>query len=70
MTPDQDSRAACKGKNPDLWFPERDQGPKGGDEAKAICEGCPVIKECLAVGLSEDFGIWGGTSPAERKRMR
>ncbi len=66
------ANAACHGKNPDLWFPERDQGPKGSDEAKAICEACPVRSACLdwALESGETFGIWGGKTPAERRRMK
>ncbi len=65
------NRGACRDKNPDWWFPERTQGPKGGDKAKAICEACPVKVECLAWAVENDeaYGIWGGTTPAERRRM-
>ena len=66
MTPDQRSKAACAGKDPDLWFPEKGQSSAN---AKAICEGCPVRSECLEYGKLEAFGIWGGTTPAERRRM-
>jgi len=31
---------------------------------------CPVIAECLQVGVYEDFGIWGGTTPDQRKKIR
>jgi len=58
--------------NPADFFPGRgeDLGP-----AKAICETCPVRAQCLAYALDEfedrlDCGVWGGTSPGERKRLR
>jgi len=37
--------------------------------AKRICEGCPVIQECLAHALRvpETYGVWGGTTPEERQ---
>jgi hypothetical protein len=38
--------------------------------AKEICMRCPVIAECLQVGVYEDFGIWGGTTPDQRKKIR
>ena len=40
-------------------------------KAKAICDTCPVAKECLDFALSEDieFGIFGGATPQERKAM-
>jgi len=59
----------CAQVDPDLWFPE-----KGGStrEAKALCARCPVRPECLAYALEHDerFGIWGGASEGDRRRMR
>lgn len=39
--------------------------------AKQVCEGCPVIQECLAHALRvpEDYGVWGGTTPEERAEL-
>jgi WhiB family redox-sensing transcriptional regulator len=59
--------AACSGMDPALFYPER------GEEvatAKAVCAVCPVQAECLAAGLYEKFGIWGGTSERERRKLR
>ena len=63
--------AACRGKDPDLWFPER------GDDtrpAKAICATCPddVNAACLEFALEhgETFGLWGGKSERQRRRIR
>jgi len=67
MISDLRSRAACQGKDPDLWFPEKGQS---STEAIAICEGCPVRSECLEAGKDEAFGVWGGTTPADRRRMK
>lgn len=41
------------------------------DKAKAICEGCPVIQQCLQFALDtrETYGVWGGTTPEERQEM-
>jgi WhiB family redox-sensing transcriptional regulator len=49
--------------------------PSRGDEtetAKAMCKTCPVREECLeyALGLNIRFGVWGGKSERQRKRMR
>lgn len=54
---------------PDLWFPGRGESTA---EAKAICRVCPVRAECLehAVRNGEKFGIWGGRSERERRRLR
>lgn len=40
-------------------------------EAQAVCMGCSVQVECLeyAIATSQD-GIWGGTTAAERHRIR
>jgi len=54
---------------PEAFFPE-----KGGStrEAKRICSGCEVRAECLEYALANDerFGIWGGLSERERRRVR
>lgn len=63
----QDSH--CLGLDPDLFFPERGASTK---EAKAVCRGCPVREDCLEYALAntEKFGIWGGMSERERRRIR
>jgi WhiB family redox-sensing transcriptional regulator len=70
--PDEQSwaeRALCSQTDPEAFFPE-----KGGStrEAKRICTGCEVKNECLEYALANDerFGIWGGLSERERRRMK
>jgi WhiB family transcriptional regulator, redox-sensing transcriptional regulator len=62
-------RALCAQTDPEAFFPE-----KGGStrEAKKICGGCEVRAECLEYALAHDerFGIWGGMSERERRRLR
>ena len=62
-------RANCLGVDPDLFFPERGASTK---EAKSVCGGCEVKMECLEYALrhGEKFGIWGGMSERERRRLR
>ena len=62
-------RANCLGVDPDLFFPERGASTR---EAKAVCRGCEVRVECLEYALAhgEKFGIWGGLSERERRRVR
>src|SRR5690606_27545378 len=62
--------AACLGADPDLFFPP--PGPYGAEDAKAICQGCPVRAECLdyAVTTAQKYGIWGGTNERERREIR
>jgi WhiB family redox-sensing transcriptional regulator len=66
---DWQERALCAQTDPEAFFPE-----KGGStrEAKRICSGCEVRAECLEYALAHDerFGIWGGLSERERRRLR
>src|SRR5204863_4410470 len=41
-------------------------------EAKEVCRGCVVREDCLEYALAngEKFGIWGGMSERERRRIR
>ena len=61
--------ALCAETDPEAFFPE-----KGGStrEARRVCGGCAVREECLeyALGNDERFGIWGGLSERERRRIR
>ena len=66
--PEWMGRGICASADPDFWFP-----PKGstGVPAKLLCEGCPVMTECLQYALDnrEPWGVWGGTSERDRRRM-
>ncbi len=59
----------CLGVDPDLFFPERGASTR---EAKEVCKGCVVREVCLEAALvkGEKFGIWGGLSERERRRIR
>ena len=63
------AQALCAQTDPESFFPE-----KGGStrEAKRVCTGCEVRAECLDYALAHDerFGIWGGLSERERRRVR
>ena len=62
-------RALCAQTDPEAFFPE-----KGGStrEAKKVCTSCEVRSECLAYALANDerFGIWGGLSERERRKLK
>ena len=62
-------RAACRGKGCGWWFPTTREAEEA---ARAVCEPCPVRRECLAYALSDPglVGIWAGTDERERRRMR
>ena len=61
--------ANCLGVDPDLFFPERGASTR---EAKEVCRSCVVKDDCLEYALTngEKFGIWGGMSERERRRIR
>ena len=62
-------RAACRGCDPALFFPERGDF-RGVSYALAVCEQCPVQAECLNEHLFEDDGIFGGMSGRQRRAAR
>jgi WhiB family redox-sensing transcriptional regulator len=73
---DQDWRdeAACRDKDPELFFPVG-MGPAIQQQvamAKSVCFTCPSTAKCLAWALDtgQDAGIWGGTEEGERRAMR
>ena len=59
----------CAQTDPEAFHPD-----KGGsaEPAKAFCRRCPAQADCLDYALAHDerFGVWGGTSPRERDRIR
>lgn len=61
--------ARCAETDPDAFYPE-----KGGStrEAKKVCRSCDVRQACLEYALKHDerFGIWGGLSERERRKLR
>jgi WhiB family redox-sensing transcriptional regulator len=61
--------ALCAEIGPDAFFPEKGDSSR---PAKAICRSCRVRAECLQFALANDerFGIWGGLSDRERRRLR
>jgi WhiB family redox-sensing transcriptional regulator len=65
-------RRACKDADPELFFPTRTKGATARTrQARGICGGCPVRRECLneALVTFQDVGVWGGTTPKERRKM-
>jgi WhiB family redox-sensing transcriptional regulator len=70
LSPDMDwqERASCAGVGPGAFFPDEGSSTRA---AKKVCDGCPVRPECLAYALAHDerFGVWGGTTPRERRRL-
>jgi hypothetical protein len=67
--PEWQARALCAQTDPEAFFPE-----KGGStrDAKRICARCEVKENCLQYALEHDerFGIWGGLSERERRKIK
>src|ERR1700756_1503154 len=65
---------ACRDADPDLFFPIGTTGPglREMEEAKRICRACPAQIQCLAWALENGAadGVWGGTTPDERRVIR
>lgn len=61
--------ANCKDADPDIFFPERGASTK---KAKELCNSCKAQEHCLeyAIVNAEKFGIWGGLSERERRKIR
>ena len=66
--------AACLAADPDLFFPIATGTVAAAQigQAQRICARCPVRQECFdfAVRSGETHGVWGGTTPEERIRVR
>jgi WhiB family transcriptional regulator, redox-sensing transcriptional regulator len=61
--------AACRSADPELFFPLSGSGQAREQiaEAKVICAGCPVQRQCLEFALrTRPHGIWGGLTELER----
>jgi len=66
--------AACRGSDPELFFPDGDirSALAQAKMAKLICRGCPASLTCLSWALAsgQQGGIWGGLTEDERHRLR
>lgn len=66
---------ACRGMDSAFFFhPTGERGParaRREAQAKAICQGCPVLDMCRhhALAVHEPYGIWGGLSESEREAL-
>lgn len=66
---DWQEQGLCAQTDPELFFPD-----KGGStrDAKRVCQACPIRSQCLEYAFAHDerWGIWGGTSPRERRKLK
>jgi WhiB family redox-sensing transcriptional regulator len=72
-TEDWRSVASCRGTDPNLFYPigRGRHADQQMEEAKAVCRECPSQEACLAFAVStrQHRGVWGATSPEERRRL-
>lgn len=65
---------ACRDADPELFFPIGTTGAalRQEEEAKRICRNCPVQIQCMTWALETGVtdGVWGGTTPDERRVIR
>lgn len=64
--------AACVGIDANMFFVDckSKRNQETVEFVLSVCRDCPVRKTCLEVNFNEEFGIWGGTTPEDRKRMK
>ena len=63
------SSELCSQTDPEAFYPDKGEPT---EPAKAVCRACPVRFECLEWALdgNERFGVWGGLSPTQRRRIK
>lgn len=64
--------AACLDLGGEVDFFPSQEDIQGIERAKQVCAGCPVQDNCLvyAIETNQSDGIWGGTDPRERSKLR
>ncbi len=69
IPPEWFERAGCAGTDAESFFPEKGNSAR---PAKRVCANCPVRAECLDYALAhhERWGVWGGLSERERRRLK
>lgn len=68
MTQSWRDKGACRGIDPEIFYPTDDDA---AEEAKAVCAVCAVRQACLEHALvsREKEGVWGGATERERRRI-
>lgn len=63
----------CHGLHSEMFFPplfvEERNAPESRyyDLGKLVCEQCPIQDVCRDKGADEEYGLWGGFTPKERR---
>lgn len=63
--------ALCNQVDPELFYPEPEGSKLAVRQAKRLCASCPAQRACVEYALRnrEEFGVWGGTTEQERRRL-
>ncbi|MDG3013783.1 WhiB family transcriptional regulator [Speluncibacter jeojiensis] len=68
-------RGRCRDANSAIFFSAaretRRTRHRREEQAKKVCDTCPVRAQCLnhALTVREPFGVWGGLTEGERRRI-
>lgn len=53
--------ASCDGFDTNLFFDKYEEDVSLRPAIDKLCSDCPVVRQCLAVGVSQKgWGVWGG----------
>lgn len=69
------SLAKCRGADSEIFFSPTGESRRARarreESAKEVCTRCPVVSACgeYALRAGEDYGVWGGMTTKERKRI-
>lgn len=68
------ARCAVTKADPDIFFMDDKDEPNYNaiktEMARAICNECPIQKQCLQFAIKEEMeGVWGGTTTKERRSI-
>lgn len=68
MTQSWRDKGACRGIDPEVFYPVEDTD---AEQAKSVCAVCAVRQACLEHALTarEKEGVWGGATERERRRI-
>jgi hypothetical protein len=65
--------ALCTGLHSEMWFPPLFKDERSAPESqyyelgKLVCDTCPVREQCAEAGAEEEYGMWGGQTPKDRR---
>lgn len=62
-----ETNGRCHNRGPTRFYPDN---AVDSNTAKAWCAPCPARYACLATGIDDPHGIWGGTNRGDRTLIR